>query len=70
MTTIMDWLDEAQRNIDSQDSSAKVLGLKRYIFANNLLGKGYSVDTNVDELLTIYGSVESIPRRKEHQAQC
>jgi len=70
ITTIMDWLDEAQSNINSQDSSAKVFGLKRYIFANNLLGKGYSVDTNVDELLTMYGSVDSIPPRKEHEAQC
>jgi len=70
ITTIMDWLDEAQRNINSQDSSGKVFGLKRYILANNLLGKGYSVDTNVDELLTMYGSVDSIPPRKEHEAQC
>jgi len=70
ITTIMDWLDEAQSNINSQDSSARMFGLKQYILANNLLGKGYSVDTNVDELLTVYGSVISIPRREEHEAQC
>lgn len=70
MTTISDWLNDAQRNIDSQDSSAKKSGLEQYIFANNLLGKGYPANTNVDELLTMYGSVDSIPPRKEHEAQC
>lgn len=69
MTTISDWLDDAQRNFDSQDSNARLFALKQYIFANSLLGKGYPIDTNVDELLTMYGTVDSIPSRKEHQAQ-
>jgi len=70
MTTISDWLENAQRHLHSPDSSAKVFALEQYIFANNLLGKGYHLDTNVDELLTMYGSVDSIPPRKEHEAQC
>lgn len=70
MTTISDWLDDAQRNFYSQDSTSKLFALKQYIFANNLLGKGYSLDTNVDELLTMYGSVYSIPPRKDHEVQC
>jgi len=70
ITTISDLLDNAQRNIDSQDSGTKAFGLSQYIYANNLLGKGYPVNTNVDELLTIYGSFVSIPPREEHEAQC
>jgi len=70
MTTISDWLDDAQRNFYSQDSTSKLFALKQYIFANNLLGKGYALDTNVDELLTMYGSVYSIPPRKDHEVQC
>ena len=70
MTTISDWLDDAQRNFYSQDATSKLFALKQYIFANNLLGKGYSLDTNVDELLTMYGSVYYIPPRKDHEVQC
>jgi len=70
MTTISDWLENAQHDLNSQDSSARKSGLERYIFANNLLGKGYHLDTNVDELLTMYGSVNSVPLRKDHEAQC
>ena len=51
MTTISDWLDDAQRNFYSQDATSKLFALRQYVFANNLLGKGYALDTNVDELL-------------------
>lgn len=69
ITTISDWLEDAEHDLNSPLKSARLAGMAQYIFANNLLGKGYSLDTNVDELLTMYGSVDSIPPRKEH-AQC
>ena len=69
ITTISDWLRDAEHDLNSPLKSARLAGMAQYIFANNLLGKGYPLDTNVDELLTMYGSVYSIPPRKEH-AQC
>jgi len=70
ITTISDWLRDAELGFSSPLLSSRLAGMTHYIFANNLLGKGYALDTNVDELLTMYGSVDSIPPRKDHEVQC
>jgi len=68
--TIMDWLENAEYNIGSPYPNSKLMALEQLRNAILLLAHGYSVHTNVDELISRYGSVESIPRRKEHKAQC
>jgi len=68
--TIMDWLENAEYNIGSPYPNSTLIALEQLRNAILLLAHGYSVYINVDELITMYGSVESVPRREEHEAQC
>jgi len=68
--TIMDWLENAKYNIGSPYPNSTLIAIEQLRNAIVLLAHGYSVHANVDELLSRYGSVDSIPPRKEHEAQC
>ena len=68
--TIMDWLENAEYNIGSPYPNSTLMALEQLQNAILLLGRGYSVHTNVDELISRYGSVDSIPPRKDHEVQC
>jgi len=83
--TIMDWLENAKHDIGSQDIARDLKASNQLENAINLLAKGYSVYTNVDELFSRYGkrsdwwqefmwtellSVDHIPPREEKNTQC
>lgn len=68
--TIMDWLENAEYNIGSPYPNSTLIAMEQLRNAIFLLGSGYSVYTNIDELLSKYGSIDSIPPRKAHESQC
>jgi len=68
--TIMDWLENAEYNLGSPYPNSKLMALEQLQNAIILLAQGYSVYTNVDELISRYGSVDSVLPRKDHEAQC
>ena len=63
--TIMDWLEDAEYNIGSPYPNSTLAASEQLRNAIFLLAQGYSVDTNVDQLISKYGSIDSIPPRDE-----
>jgi len=62
--TIMDWLENAEYNFGSPYPNSKLMALDQLQNAILLLAQGYSVYTDVDELISKYGSIHSIPPRE------
>jgi len=65
--TIMDWLENAEYNIGSPHPNSTLMALEQLQNAILLLAHGYSVYTDVDELISRYGSIDSIPPREESE---
>jgi len=70
MTTILDWLYNAEHNIGSPNPNSRLIAMAQLQNAILLLANGYCVHTNVEPLIEKYGSVDSIPPREEYKAQC
>ena len=65
--TIMEWLENAEYNLGSPYPNSKLMASEQLRNAIFLLAQGYSVYTNIEELISRYGSIDSIPPRKDHE---
>ena len=66
MPTIIETLEYAYFNlVESSINMSHLIGKDQLKNAINLLDKGYDLDTNIEELINRYGSVENTPNINE-----
>lgn len=68
MSTIRDTLENANYNLQNNGKIGESLGKQQLHNAVTLIEKGYSLETDIDELLSIHKSIENIPNRKSSKS--
>jgi len=65
--TILELLEDALEGLKTPFYNSIMSGAEQLQRAINLLGMGYSANTNIDELIAVYGDLDSVQPREENQ---